>query len=471
MAKPKLKIPRTNNQREVDAWRRGQDDGNFASLTQDDVLGTSKQVIVTKNANGTITLSTPQNIDTDADVTFDTLTIDKIIFSLVAGLTPAEGEMCWNADDGTLNLGMPGGDVVLQIGQELLAPKAKAIGSDINNGDLVYVSGGSGSNPEMTLAKADALETSRHTIAMATEDILQNQLGFYTAFGLVRDINTAAYSAGDILYLSAATAGKYTDTEPGRPNFSVKIGIVIRSHATEGIIFVDIEERGLVCLQQDNVKLLLGAGSDASMYYNGTDLYLLTDEVAASDFKIDCGTDKTLELQESVWDDIQFPISSGRRAVANQPTWTALTTNTSEFAFDIDDYIDLSSNELNHGWKEGTTGNFHLHIAIPVANATGSSRYAQFTLYVAYVNASKIWTETSLTAEYEIPDGSSINENFYLDMGDVSFSGLTIGTQVKCRIKRIAATGGTEYADDVFIHQVGLHVEYNTIGSRQEGTK
>jgi hypothetical protein len=170
----------------------------------------------------------------------------------------------------------------------------------------------------------------------------------------------------------------------------------------------------------------------------------------------------------TVWSDVQFEISSGKIGAANNPSWTALTANTYEYAFGVSDYIDLNSEEVSHGWKEGTAGNMHLHLSIPTANATGSSRYAKFTLYIAYVNSSGIWTETTLTAEKEIPDGSSALENFYLDMGDLTLSGLTIGTQIKCRIERIAATGGTEYADDVFIHQVGCHLEESRVGSRTE---
>jgi hypothetical protein len=224
-------------------------------------------------------------------------------------------------------------------------------------------------------------------------------------------------------------------------------------------------------LLPDNEKAYFGTGSDADIYYDGTDFWTHTDLVAPSDWNIDCGTDKTIELQETVWEDVQFPISDGRTSAANYPDWDALTTNTKEYAFDVDDYIDLSSNELIHKWKEGTTGNFHLHLSIPTANSSGSSEYAKWTAYIAYVNSSDIWTETSLTAEQEIPDGSSALQNFYLDLGDVSFAGLLIGTQVKVRLKRIAATGGTEYSSSVFAHQVGCHIECNTLGSRTEAVK
>lgn len=173
----------------------------------------------------------------------------------------------------------------------------------------------------------------------------------------------------------------------------------------------------------------------------------------------------------TVWNDIQFQISSGKIGQANAPSWSAFTSNTFEYQFAVNDFIDLGSNELVHSWKEGTAGNFHLHIALDAANATGSDRFAQFTTHIAYVDSSGVWTETPLTAELTIPDGSVTLKAFYLDMGDVSFSGLTIGTQVKVRIERIAATGGTEYADEIFINQVGCHLEEDTAGSRQEGTK
>lgn len=208
----------------------------------DDIKGTPNQVIVT--IEGTqIVLSLPQDIDVDADVVFDTLTIDKIIFNLSAALSPGEGELAWNADDGTLDLGMPGGNVTLQIGQELQTPRSTASGSDIDNGQLVYVSGAAGANPKMSLALADASSTASGTIAMATEDVIENQKGYFTAFGLVRDVNTAAYAEGEQLYLSPAIRGGYTNVKPPPPYFIVKIGVVMRSHATEGVIFVAITQR------------------------------------------------------------------------------------------------------------------------------------------------------------------------------------------------------------------------------------
>jgi hypothetical protein len=67
--------------------------------------------------------------------------------------------------------------------------------------------------------------------------------------------------------------------------------------------------------------------------------------------------------------------------------------------------------------------------------------------------------------EIEIPDGSVDLEHFIEGDTAVDFSSLEIGTQVNPRVKRIAATTGTEYPNDVFILQIGLHAEKDSRGS------
>lgn len=175
--------------------------------------------------------------------------------------------------------------------------------------------------------------------------------------------------------------------------------------------------------------------------------------------------------EDVVWDDIQFPISGGKVPAANFPDYAAFTTNTMAYKFDVDDYIDLQANEMVHWWKEGTDVYFHVHTTLDGANASGGSYYAKFTLYIAYADDDTVYTETSKDIEIEIPDGTADMTNLFGQATALSFSGLTIGTQVEVRVKRIAATSGTEYPNHIFITQVGLHAEKNTLGSRQIGTK
>ncbi len=229
---------------------------------------------------------------------------------------------------------------------------------------------------------------------------------------------------------------------------------------------------GNLGLIADTYKALFGAGTDMSIWYDGTYGQIKTSDVTASDLRITCGANKTLELQNPVYEDLQFPLASGKVPASNYPTWETFTTNTMCYAFSVDDYIDLQAGELPHNWVEGTAGDLHMHFTIKTAQSTGANRYAKFSIWIAYADTNEAWVEQAvLTYEATIPTGSAALTNFYLDMGDATLTNYLVGGQVKMRVKRIAATGGTEYADDVYITQVGMHLQRNTIGSRTELTK
>jgi hypothetical protein len=178
-----------------------------------------------------------------ADVTYDTttkiLSLDSIQFSKTPTSTAqAEAKLVWDSTFGTLDLGMPGGNVNLQIGQELLVRIKNDVGAPITNGQVVYFSGSDGANILVKLAKADAASTmGTRTLAMATEPIDTNQHGYVTVAGNVNGLDTSAYTAGNVLFVSSSTAGSVTETAPTAPDYAIKIGEVVRSHGTVGVIF------------------------------------------------------------------------------------------------------------------------------------------------------------------------------------------------------------------------------------------
>lgn len=222
----------------------------------------------------------------------------------------------------------------------------------------------------------------------------------------------------------------------------------------------------------DTLGLWTGAGADMKITYNGTAGVIDTSIVAPSDLQVNCGTDKTLILGETVWEDMQFVTSTGKVPAANYPTWEAFTTNTEMYAFSVDDKIQLETNEPPHGWKEGTVGSAHIHFCLKTGNTSGANQFAKFELIFAYSDYNGIWTEqAALTAETTIPTATSAKQSYLLTVGNVTLTGLHLGTQITCRARRIAATGGTEYADDVYITQVGVHLEKDTIGSRSITSK
>lgn len=165
---------------------------------------------------------------------------DYIQFDTAAVTAPAVGQLNWNDTDGTLEFGMKGGNVVLQVGQEEVVRVTNATASGMVSGQAVYITGSTGNHLNVELAKADAELTSSKTLAVVTESISASQSGFATTSGLVRGLNTSALTEGAAIWLSASVAGGLTSTRPIAPNNAVLIGWCVRQHATVGVIYVHI---------------------------------------------------------------------------------------------------------------------------------------------------------------------------------------------------------------------------------------
>ena len=159
--------------------------------------------------------------------------------------------MRWNDTDGTLDLGLKGGNVTLQIGQEQVVRVVNKTATNINleqtNYQAVRVTGAQGERLKVDLALATNDVLSAETIGLVTEKIINNQEGFITTSGLVRAINTTGslqgetWADGDIVYLSPTTAGNITNIKPTAPNHIVIIGYVVHAHITKGSIYVKVD--------------------------------------------------------------------------------------------------------------------------------------------------------------------------------------------------------------------------------------
>lgn len=167
-------------------------------------------------------------------------TLDRLTFATSPTLPGGVGTVRWNDTDGTAEIGLKGGNVTLQLGQEQLSLVKHADNSGLTNGSVVYVVGSDGANKTVRYAKADAESTSANTFGVMTESATGGSKAFCTTFGLVRDLNTSALTEGATVWVSAATAGVMTTTRPTAPNHAVQVGFCIRSHATQGVIFVSV---------------------------------------------------------------------------------------------------------------------------------------------------------------------------------------------------------------------------------------
>lgn len=179
--------------------------------------------------NGTATVEGVFNANDDVNVKY-------IDFDLLYTGGNYEGRLQWNNEDGTLEYGLAGGNVNLQIGQEIVVRVTNKTGTDIPDGSAVYVSGAQGQRPTIALASASMIGSATKVLGITTEEIKNNNSGYVTTYGLVRGVNTLAYPEGSILYLSESVPGGFQSTEPVSLRYIVIVGMVLYQHATEGVI-------------------------------------------------------------------------------------------------------------------------------------------------------------------------------------------------------------------------------------------
>ena len=131
----------------------------------------------------------------------------------------------------------------LNIGKELWKDVRNCnSGGTILNGTAVYLTGSTiGQIPCVLPANSSTLATS-NIVGVVTEDILDNNDGIATTFGIINGLDTSGLSDGASLYLATTTTGSLnnfrnmTTTKPNAPYYNVSVGEVDYSHPTLGKI-------------------------------------------------------------------------------------------------------------------------------------------------------------------------------------------------------------------------------------------
>ena len=198
---------------------------------------------------------------------------DFVQFNTSAVATGAVGRLKWNDTDGTLDLGLKGGNVTLQVGQELNMLVKSSTNNGLLEGKVVYSVGSDGGNKTVAYALADSDVKSSTTFGVMTETATGGAKGFATVFGLVRDINTSHLVEGGAIWLSPTVAGEMTSTKPQAPQHLVYIGVCIRSHATTGVIFVNVQN-GYELEELHNVRITNPQDGQTLKYQASTGLWI-----------------------------------------------------------------------------------------------------------------------------------------------------------------------------------------------------
>jgi hypothetical protein len=174
---------------------------------------------------------------------------DSITFNRTAGINVTEGQMAWNNSDGTLDIGLNYGDVVLQVGQEQHYVVRNSTGTTIPNGTAVYASAVSVGSKRIEVSPftADGTGDEVRFLGLATHNISDGVNGVVSNFGYVRGLDTRGTSTtaisvgdetwaeGDILYAHPTAAGKLTKVAPKN---KITVAMVTTRHQTTGVLFV-----------------------------------------------------------------------------------------------------------------------------------------------------------------------------------------------------------------------------------------
>lgn len=123
----------------------------------------------------------------------------------------------------------------LDVGREGRMRGINTTGSQINNGQVVIISGDSDGIRTIALANASYDSTAIGTIGFATEDIAVSDTGEVALWGEINDINTAGCSAGSLVWLDTIDGG-FRSTVVKTPSWQVLLGNCGKADAVNGSI-------------------------------------------------------------------------------------------------------------------------------------------------------------------------------------------------------------------------------------------
>jgi predicted heme/steroid binding protein len=197
------------------------------------------------------------------------LTAGFVGFDLTPTGTPSvPGTMFWSPDDETVDLIMDAG-VTQKIGQDTFYYVKNQTGAPIPKGTVVRANGTVGSSGRILITPflADGTFPSKFCIGVTAETIADGADGFVTAFGKIRQINTASFANGTVLYASPTSAGGFTATAPQAPNNIVTVAIVVNSDTANGSIFVRPTFSSNI--NEDEGVVITSAVANEGLFYNG----------------------------------------------------------------------------------------------------------------------------------------------------------------------------------------------------------
>ena len=222
---------------------------------------------ITTSGTLALALATGYSIPTTAkQTTWDTAYNDSIVSAAVTGVQTK-----------TLTLNQQDGGTVIASWTDsdatnLITEVYNQTGATLTKGTIVYINGSHGNLPAVAKALATSDATSAQTYGVVRDDITNMNNGYVIVIGNLENMDTQAYPDGTQLYLSGTTAGAWTSTKPYAPIHLVYVGIVVRSHPTQGVVEVKIQN-GYELDELHNVSAQSPTNGNLLQYVSSTGLW------------------------------------------------------------------------------------------------------------------------------------------------------------------------------------------------------
>jgi hypothetical protein len=356
------------------------------------------------------------------------------------GTTTFQGRMWYNNNDGSWNLGMGGGNITQQVGEELFVyGKATATISD-SPLQIVYKTGVIGASGVITFAPTvSGITDSNLIVGVATEAITSGTFGRISCFGIVHDINTtgSAYSetwaAGDVIWYNPIT-GNPTKTKPTAPNIKMQIGTVINANATQGCFQVELIHGTELGGTDSNVNITSATGGQI-LTYDQTDSYWKNTSLSA-------GTGISVT-----------PTTGGSLTVANTGVTSVTGTSPVVSSGGTTPAISMpAANGSTNGYLTSTDWTTFNNKGSGTVTSVGLSAPAIFTVGSSPVTSSGTISLTYSGTALPIANGGTNQTSFTSPSGNV---------------KGLVYFDGTSFANDTTVTDAGYDTSTNTLNCRQ----
>jgi hypothetical protein len=268
----------------------------------------------------------------------------------------ATGQVGWNADVGTLDIGLYNGTVLHSGQQNLYWVKAD---ETITVGDVVQFNGVAGFTPKVKKAVPSEINNNPTLImGIASGNIANEANGYVTAFGMLRNVTTTGLSLGDILFYNSntnASAGTLTTTQPEAPNAKIQLAAVVKE-STGGGLNGELLVRVLtpVSLKDDSSVQFTNVANGEVLAFNGTANRWENQEVVSLGLNValtNIANDQYLAYDNGVWINRDLIVYGTVNSVGINTTTTALSVNGT-----VTDTGNLSV-DVNSGYIIPTTAN------------------------------------------------------------------------------------------------------------------